>query len=93
MSFIAEDKEYKERLLRFEYTEEQADEAIKFRSGLEHCPFEMYTALFQNGAITRTRKLRKVRNIFTDGDKFFYLNHYLKRYEWCAMFKTEEDEK
>lgn len=80
-------EDYAKRLLMIGYSQEEIEPLILFRESLSHCPFETFQALFQQGAIKRTIKLKKPRNIYTDGEKFYYLSHYHKCYNVIGLFK------
>jgi len=80
-------KEYSSRLIGYGYSLEEVDKSIEFRDSLDHCTFDIFTGLFQQGLIIRKRKLKKKRNLFTDGSKFYYLDHYTRQYEICGEFK------
>lgn len=83
---------YQSRLKHYGYTEEQISAVKEIRETLDHCPFEMYKELITQGAIKRTIKLKKPRNIFTDGEKFYFLSHWHKEYRYCAFFPNETEE-
>lgn len=87
-----ENKEYAERLLKYEYTEEQVKDVLEFRDSCEHMPFEMFTVLFEQKVVERTAKLRKPRNLYVCSEgKIWYLNHFSKTWKWMGKFKDEED--
>lgn len=85
-------EEYQKILKKFGYSEEQISAVKEIRENLDHCTFEQFTELFQQGLIVRTRKLKKKRNLYTDGEKFYYLDHYERKYCWNGYFKNEENE-
>lgn len=84
---------YKERLISYGYSLEQIAEAEKIRNSdnFEYISFEQFDMLFRQGVVKRTRKLRKPRSLYTDGDKIYYLEHFSKKYEWCGHFINEEE--
>jgi len=75
--------------LRF-YTDEQKQAVREFREGAEHVPYEQYRYLIEQKLFFRTRKLTKPRNIYFKDEKFWYLNHVLKRYEYIGWLHSEE---
>lgn len=81
------DKDYKEMLIRFGYSEEEATEAINFRSKCEHCSFEQFKILEETRAIKRMVRLKKPRNIYVKEGEFFYLEHFKKKYVICGRFE------
>ena len=86
-----QNKEYKERLITYGYTEEEATEAITFRDSCEHMPWEMYQMLFEQKQLIRIVKLKKIRNLFVDQNGCInYLNHHRRKYQVMAKFQTEE---
>lgn len=80
---------YKERLISYEYTEEQIAEVEKIRTELEYMSPEQFDFLVKQGVIKRTAKLKKLRSLFTDGEKVYYLNHFSKSYNYCGIFNNE----
>jgi len=86
-------EEYKERLISYEYTEEQIAEVARVRNSdsFEHMTFEQFDLLFRQGIIKRSAKLKKPRNLFTDGQTVLYLSHYHKKYVECGFFINEEE--
>ena len=82
--------EYKERLTKYGYTEEQLESVRLIRETSEHCPDEQFKELVSQGVLVRLAKLKKPRNYYVteDGD-FVFLNHYNKRFEIAAKFKEE----
>lgn len=96
MEYIRENwSQYSERLNSYDYTQEQIDAVKIVRENAEQIPNEMFDELVRQGAIKRTRKLKKVRSLYVlDGDnRVYYLEHWNKRVEWCGKFKDEEDGK
>jgi len=84
-------EKYIEKLKSMDYTQQQIDEVIKFRSEADIMPFDMFTELWRNQKIVqRKAKLKTPRNILVVGDELFYLNHYNKKYELCGEFKNLE---
>jgi general stress protein 26 len=79
-------EDYKQMLERYGYTEEQiADvKSIRENPNYEYMSPEQFRFLHLNGIIKRTRKLKKLRTLLTDGDKVYYLEHYFKRYNTAA---------
>lgn len=83
-------QEYKERLISYDYTEEQISEVKRIRESFELCPYEQFRELFLQGVIVRLRKVKKPRNYYVnDLGEFLYLDHYSKSYQVAAEFKTE----
>lgn len=89
MSYKKDWKDYKEQLERYGYSEEEIAAVKEIREQGEHCEFEQFDFLFRQGIVKRTAKLRKPRNLFMYNDKFWYLNHRNKRYEYVGFFKEE----
>ena len=86
-----QNKEYKERLISYGYTEEEATEAITFRDSCEHMPWEMYQMLFEQKQLIRKCKLKKIRNLYVDEESnIWYLNHFNRKFQIMAEFKSEE---
>lgn len=83
-------QEYKEMLENFGYTEEQIAAVKEIRETAEEITKAQFDFLVQTKIISRTRKLKKIRTLYTDGDKIYYLEHFNKRYEWCGIFINEE---
>lgn len=85
-------EEYKELLEKYGYTEGQIEEVKNFRENpeIEEITWEQFRFLFLNGVIKRTRKLKKIRTLYVFDDKVWYLDHYVKGYRYCGVFKTEE---
>ena len=85
-------EQYKEMLEKFNYNEEQIIEVQKIRENpeIEEITKDQFDFLVQTKIISRTRKLKKIRTLYTDGDKIYYLEHFNKRYEWCGAFVNEE---
>jgi adenylate cyclase class IV len=84
---------YKNRLIFYGYSDEQLAEIEKIRNSeeFEHMTFEQFDLLFRQGIIKRTAKLKKKRNLFTNGDTVLYLSHYHKAYVNCGYFINEEE--
>lgn len=82
-------QEYKEMLEGFGYDESQIAEIEKIRNNFEEITKDQFDFLVQAGVITRTRKLKKIRTLFTDEKKVYYLDHYEKKYCWCGIFNEE----
>jgi len=86
--------EYKERLISFDYTEDQILEIEKIRENpeIEEMTWEQFRFLFLNRVLRRTRKLKKIRTLYVFDDKVWYLDHYVKGYRYCGEFINEENE-
>jgi len=86
-------QKYKEMLEHYGYTEEQISAVKEIRENpeYEYMTPEQFRFLFLNGIVKRTRKLKKPRVLLTDGEKIFYLDHYVKEYRFCGYFKNEEN--
>lgn len=85
--------EYIERLRdSFGYSEEELDAVKEFRENPEvvHVPWSQYRFMVENHLLNRTRKLKKIRNVYFYDDKLWYLCHYLKRYTYVAILHSEE---
>ncbi len=89
MSYKKDWKDYKEQLERYGYSEEEITAVKEIREQGEHCEFQQFDFLFRQGIVVRTVKLRKPRNLFVYEGKFFYLNHFFKKYQICGYFKEE----
>jgi len=85
------DEKYTEKLLKIGYERNQIETIIEARNSSNYLTFEQFDFLYRQGAIERTAKLRKPRNIFEKDGEFFYLNHYKKEFEMCGKFKSEEE--
>lgn len=89
-------EDYEKVLIRFGYTQEQIETVKEFRESdkYEHVTFEQFTELVAQKVVIRTRKLKKKkRNLFLSEDgKFYYLNHFNKRYEWIGQFPQNTEE-
>lgn len=85
-------EDYLKRLKSYEYTEEQLEAVKEFRESAEHLPWEQYRFLLEQRLLNRSRKLKKIRNLYykEEDEKIYYLNHYYKRYEWIATFHSDE---
>lgn len=87
---------YKEILEKFDYSPEQIEYVRQVRESNEyqHVTFEQFSELVAQGVVIRTRKLKKKkRNLYLGEDsKFYYLNHYNKRWEWIGHFPDETEE-
>lgn len=84
-------EDYLKRLKeQFDYTEEQLESVREFRQNAEHLPWEQYRFLLEQRLLNRSRKLKKVRNLYFKDEKIYYLNHYNKTYEWIATFHSDE---
>lgn len=84
-------EKYKSRLESFNYTEEQVESVRLIRESFEHMTFEQFDLLFRQGIIKRKAKLKKPRNLFTDGETVLYLSHYHKKYVECGEFINQEE--
>lgn len=85
--------EYTERLRdSFGYSEEELEAVREFRENPEtvHVPWSQYRFMVENHLLNRTRKLRKIRNVYFYDDKLWYLCHYRKRYTYVAILHSEE---
>lgn len=81
-------EQYKEKLIRKGFNEEQIEEAKNIRETYEHCPFEQFVELHNQGVVYRTSKLRKPRNLYVcENGKFWYLNLVNKKYYYVGYFK------
>jgi hypothetical protein len=81
---------YKERLISYDYTEEQLEAVKQTIDNSEHCPDEQFKELVAQGVITRIAKVKKKRNYYvTDDGEFVFLNHFNKRFEVAGKFKEE----
>lgn len=81
--------EYKERLERLGYSEEQIIEVEKTRESLDYMSAEQFRFLFLSGVVKRLIKVKKLRCYYTDGQDIFYLNHYNKSFEKAGFFINE----
>lgn len=87
-----ENKEYGEKLLKYDYTQEQIDEILKFRDSCEHMSFEQFTFLHLQGVVKRTQKLKTPRNLYVSEDgKIHYLNHWHKTFNFAGYFINEDE--
>lgn len=83
-------KEYLKKLLSFNYSKEQLDNVETVMSSYEHCTYEQFKELVKTKTVFRTRKLKKPRNLYVcEEGKFWYLDHYYKRYNYCGYFKDD----
>jgi hypothetical protein len=84
-------EDYKEMLERYGYTEEQisAVKEIRENTNYEYMSPEQFRFLHLNGIIKRTRKLKKLRTLLTDGSRVYYLDHYSRSYAFCGYFLNE----
>ena len=85
--------EYIKRLRdSFGYSEEELEAVREFRENpeVEHVVWEQYRFMVENHLLNRTRKLRKIRNIYYYDNKLWYLCHYLKHYTYVAILHSEE---
>lgn len=85
-------EQYQEKLKSFDYTEEQIEAVKEIRENCELMTFEQFTFLIQVGAITRTAKLRKPRNMYDKDGKLWYLNHYNKQWAYAGFWNVETEE-
>ena len=81
---------YLERLKHYGYTEEELQGVIEFRKEAEHVPWEQYRMLIDQQLLKRTRKLKKIRNVYFYDEKFWILDHYHKKYNWIGFMHTDE---
>lgn len=86
MGFKMEWDKYKERLIHYGYNEEEIEKVKQFIDESEHCPFEQFQFLFQQGIVKRTSKLKKPRNLYVKDGVFYYLNHFHKAFNYCGVF-------
>lgn len=85
--------EYIERLRNsFDYSEEELDAVRTFRDNpeVQYVPQEQYRFMIDNQLLNRTRKLKRLRNIYYFDDKLWYLCHYLKKYVYLGILHSEE---
>jgi Ca2+-binding EF-hand superfamily protein len=85
-------EQYQEKLKSFDYTEEQIEAVKEIRENCELMTFEQFTFLISVGAITRTAKLRKARNMYDKDGKLWYLNHYNKQWNYAGFWNAETEE-
>lgn len=86
--------EYLELLkARYNYTEEELVSVKEFRENpeVEHLNYDMYKVLLQQYVFKKTRRLSKPRNLFVLDGKVYYLCHFHKRYNFCAVFMPEDE--
>ena len=85
-------EDYEKILIKFDYTPEQIESVKEIRENYDHCTFEMFCGLIEQGIVVRTRKLKKKkRNMYVSPDGFFfYLEHQNKKMEYAGYFKSEE---
>lgn len=83
---------YQEILIKFGYDDQQIADVKEIREFYDHCTFEMFCGLIEQGIVVRTRKLKKKkRNMYVSPDGFFYyLEHHNKKMEYAGYFKSEE---
>ena len=91
MGFKMDWDKYKERLIHYGYNEEETEKVKQFIDESEHCPFEQFQFLFQQGIVKRTSKLKKPRNLYVKDGVFYYLNHYHKTFNYCGVFIENEE--
>lgn len=83
--------DYKSMLEHFGYNQEEILAVKEIRENYELMSWEMYQELVKQEILVRTQKLKKPRSLYVSKDgKVLYLNHYYKKYNYCAMFKDEE---
>ena len=83
--------DYKSMLEHFGYSEDEILAVKEIRENYELMPWEMYQELIKQGVLVRTQKLKKKRSLYVRSEgKVWYLNHWLKEYKFCAMFRDEE---
>lgn len=83
-------EEYLERLKHYGYTEEELQGVIEFRETAQHVPWEQYRMLIDQQLLKRTRKLKKIRNVYFYDEKFWILDHYHKKYNWIGFMHSED---
>lgn len=85
-------EQYKGMLEHYGYNEEQIAEVKKIRESedYDHCDFLMFKMLVEQGQVKRTRKLKKPRNLYCDGERFYYLEHHYKAFNYCGYFINQE---
>ena len=84
-------EEYKSMLEHFGYNQKEISAVKEIRQNYELMPWEMYQELIKQGVLVRTQKLKKPRSLYVCSEgKVWYLNHFYKKYNYCAMFKYEE---
>jgi len=89
MNYIKEDwSKYKERLEKYNYTPEQIQNVFKIRENkdTEQITKDQFDYLIFKGIIKRTRKLKKIRNLYVFDNKVWYLEHFEKQFCWCGIF-------
>jgi len=85
-------EQYQEKLKSFDYTEEQIEAVKEIRENCELMTFEQFTFLISVGAIRKTCKLRKPRNLYDYEGKLLYLNHFNKEWNYAGIWAVETDE-
>lgn len=80
-------KEYKIRLERYGYSDEELKYVQDFKKKAKHLTFEQYDYLFKSNMLKRYIKLKKKRNLFFKDNKIYYLCHYNRKFEVVAEFK------
>ena len=92
MEYYQPIEDYLEKLrTKLSYTEEELENVKIFRESLELMTFDQFTFLFLSGIVKRTAKLKTPRNLYTNGNDIYYLNHRNKRYEKCGYFNSIEE--
>ena len=86
-------EDYLKILIKFQYTPEQIEAVKDVRESYDHCTFEMFSGLIEQGIVKRTRKLKKKkRNMYVSPDGFFYyLEHFNKKMEYAGHFIQNEE--
>lgn len=84
---------YLERLkAQYGYNEQELEMVREFRESpdVEHVTFEMYKALIAQRLVCVTRKIKKPRNLYLKDDRFYYLEHYYKQFNYCGYLHSEQ---
>lgn len=84
-------EKYLERIKHYGYNQEQLEAVKEFRESAELFPKEQFDFLVEQKVLKRTRKLKKIRNMYFKDDKIWILNHYFKKYEFIARFYSDEE--
>jgi hypothetical protein len=84
-------EEYKNRLEKYGYTEEQISAIKEIRENYDLCPDEQFKELVKQGVVVRTKKLKRPRHYYVnDEGQFLYLDWFWKKMNVAGYFKTEE---
>lgn len=88
MKIVWED--YEMSLIKNGFTPDEINEVKKVRESdeYEHCNFEVFNALLEQGVVVRTAKLKKPRNLYVNKEgQFLYFNSYKKAWYYVGYFK------